>query len=239
VSHSSCWRKLTSPGAGASPLALLAGGLLLAFGAAAEDGGEGRILDRLAAVVNGHPLTQSQVELEAHIALIQRGGVAGADAVLDAQALRPALDYAIAQRMAGDEADKLHTAPIEENEAQAALKAFKQRLGGEKPFGLWLAREETDLPQVLAILTRGLQADRLYEKKVGLRAQVGEADVRRFWDAHPELHQQSYESQRQALKDRLDRERFQQLVAEEIAQSRRTADIRLIAPWARDGEATP
>jgi hypothetical protein len=218
----------------------LAGGVLLAFGAAAQDGGGGRILDRLAAVVNGRPLTQSQVELEARIALIQRGGAAGADAVLDAQALRPALDYAIAQRLAGEEADKLHTAPVEESEAQAALKTFKGRLGGERPFTQWMAREETDLPQVLAILARGLQADRLYEKKVGLRAQVGEADVRRFWDAHPELHDQSYEAQRQALKDRLDRQRFQQLVGDEIAQARRTADIRLIAPWARgDAEGAP
>jgi hypothetical protein len=86
---------------------------------------------------------------------------------------------------------------------------------------------------VEAILGRQLRAERLLDSKVRLRSQVSEAEVRRHYDAHPELHDRSYEVERPLLREKLSRDRYQSLVAQELEKARRTADVRLVAPWAR------
>jgi hypothetical protein len=201
--------------------------------ALADEVPQGQVLDRVVAVVNGRVLTQSQLELEARVALIQRGGPEAGRVELDPAALRAALDYAIAQRLASDEADKLQAFPVEESEVDGALQTLKERMGGARAFEQFLARQETDLPHLQAILSRGLRADKLLLHKVRLKAQATDADARAYYDAHPEQQGQPFEVVRAALREKLSAERFQQLVAQEIAVARKNADVRLVAPWAR------
>jgi hypothetical protein len=58
-------------------------------------------------------LSWSQLDFEARVMLIDRGGVEAVTAPLDAATIQNALDLAIAQRAATAEADKLNAYPVE------------------------------------------------------------------------------------------------------------------------------
>jgi hypothetical protein len=203
---------------------------LQAFGQADAGAPEPRVVDRVVAVVEGRAITLSQLEFEVRVALIQQGGLAAAEVPLDQAALRCGLDLAIAQRLASNEADRLQAFPVDEAEVVAAINAMREKLGA-KAYQGFLARWDTDEPHLASVLARSIRADRFLSSKVRLRTQVSEAEVRKYYDDHPQG--QRYEAIRVALREKLMREKYQQAVADEIAQARRTADVRLVAPFAR------
>ena len=60
------------------------------------------------------------------------------------------------------------------------------------------------------------------------------AEVRRYFDEHAtELGGRAFEEWRPDIRARLERDKHQQLVKTEIAQVRRGADVRIVAPFAR------
>jgi hypothetical protein len=236
---------LTSRTDTATPLGRQAGGALCAalawlcaVPAAAEDA-KARVIDRVVAVIDGRTLTQSELELEARVVLVQRAGSAAATAALSTSDLRAALEYAVGQRLANDEADKLQEFTIDQAELHRALDEFRARIGGERGFQAFLAQQEADPQQIEAILARAKRAERFWDNKVRLRARTSEADVRQYYDEHEDLHGRKYEEVRAQIRDQLTEERYRGLIRQELAQARRSADVRLIAPWARGQEAEP
>lgn len=234
-------------------LALLAAGVPAGAGARAPDDAQpaGRVVDRVVAVVQirsgvgahgageeatslpPEVITLSGLELEARVALIRRGAVRAATEPLDEDALRSALDYAINERLLAGEAEVLTAWRVEPSEVEAALRAFRDRFDSDADFEAFLRRNEADVQTLGRILERSLRAARVLDSKVRLRAQVSEAEVRRYYETHrPELPG-SWEELRGALREKLTRERYQSLVEAEIEQLRRTHDVRRIAPFAR------
>lgn len=195
-----------------------------------------RVVDRVVAVidlnvqgVSAQVLTMSELEFETRVALVQRGGTAASDAKLDASVLMSALDYAIGQRLHAAEADKLQVFGLEEGEVDRAMEAFEERIGGRQQLERFLARHEADRQMLGALLARSLRAERILDSKIRLKAQVTDAEVRRYYDAHQAELAGSYEELRAPLKDKLMRERYQQLARSEMAELRKTARVRIIA----------
>lgn len=209
-----------------------------AWQAAPEDSqeapSEGRELDRVVAVIGNQVLTLSELEFETRVALVLRGGVRAAEAPLDEQTLRGALELAINQRLLVAGADRLQAFPAERSEVEGRLKAFRERFEDETALLAFLARHEADLEQLTAVLERGVRAERILDSRVRLRAQVSEAEVRRYWEEHKAVLGGPYESVREALKEKLFRERYGQLAKEEFAQVRAGAKVRRVAPFARE-----
>jgi hypothetical protein len=222
--------------AGRTLLRLVLGSAALAQ---AQTAAPSRIVDRVVAVVSGRALTQSELELEARIALIRGGGRGAASQPLENSDLRTALDYAVGQRLASDEADKLQAFPVEDADLQTALKFFKERIGGEAAYAEFLRSQEVDTAQVEAVLARDLRAERLLDTKVRLRARVSDSEVRRYYDEHVELHAKKFEDVQPQIRGRLGDEHYRQLVQQELAAARRTAEIRIVAPWARADAVKP
>lgn len=199
-----------------------------------EAASEGRELDRVVAVIGNQVLTLSELEFETRVALVLRGGVRAAEAPLDEQTLRGALELAINQRLLVAGADRLQAFPAERSEVEGRLKAFRERFEDETALLAFLARHEADLEQLTAVLERGVRAERILDSRVRLRAQVSEAEVRRYWEEHKAVLGGPYESVREALKEKLFRERYGQLAKEEFAQVRAGAKVRRVAPFARE-----
>lgn len=194
----------------------------------------GQVLDRVVAVVAGQVLTLSELSFEARVALVQRGGVRAAESPLDEGTLKGALDLAINQRLLVAGADRLQAFAAERSEVEARVKGFRERFADEPALLAFLTRYDADLDQLTAVLERGVRAERILDSRIRLRAQVSEAEARRYWEEHKATMGGSYEGVRQALKERLMRERYGELAKEEFARVRADARVRGVAPFARE-----
>lgn len=175
-------------------------------------------------------LTASELEFETRVALVQGGGVAAAEAPLDEKVLRSALDYAIGQRLQASEAEKLQVFALEEGEVDKALQQFEEKIGGRAELVDFLNRHEADLQMLGALMARALRAERILDSKIRLKAQVPDAEVRRYYDVHQHELGGGFDELRGPLKDKLVRERYQALAKAEMEQLRRNAKVRIIAP---------
>lgn len=213
---------------------------------------DGQIVDRVVAVVRlrsgvsgrsvpepgatplpADVITLSGLDFEARVALVQRGAIRAATEPLDEDALKGALEYAISERLLAGEADALDAWRVEGSEVESAVRALRARFGSPADFAAFLARHEADEQALARVLERSLRASKVLDSKVRLRAQVSEADVRRYYDAHRAELGKSYEEVRAALREKLVRDRYQQLAEAELEQLRRTHDVRRVAPFAR------
>jgi hypothetical protein len=209
--------------------------LLAARGEA--DSPAGKVIDRAVAVVEGAVITQTALEFEARVALIQASrsreqAQAAASAALDEQALRAALDLAIGTRLEASEADKLLAYPLEEGEVEAALEGIRSKLGSAQDLEQFLSRWEADVQALATVLTRSLRAAKILDSKLKLRAQISDAEVRRYYEQRA-ADLGTFEEVRGAIRQKLVGERLAQLTVDELARIRKGADVRLIAPFAR------
>jgi hypothetical protein len=195
---------------------------------------QGRVVDRVVAVIENQVLTLSELEFEARVTLVQRGGVRAAEAPLDEQTLRGALELAIGHRLLVAGADRLQAFQVERSEVEARLRAFRERFGSEPALLAFLARHDADLEQLTAVLERGVRAERILDSRIRLRAQVSEAEVRRYWEEHKATLGGPYESVRDALREKLVREQYHRLAKDEFDQVRASARVRRVAPFARE-----
>ena len=202
--------------------------------AQAPRAGEGHVIDRVVAVIGGQVLTLSELEFEARVALVQRGGVRAAEASLDERTLQGALELAINQRLLVAGADRLKAFPAERSEVEARLRGFRERFADEPSLLSFLARHDADLEQLSGVLERSVRAERILDSRVRLRAQVSEAEVRRHWEENKAALGGPYESVREGLRERLVRERYGLLAKEEFAQVRAGARVKRVAPFARE-----
>lgn len=209
----------------------------LTTGQASAEGS--RVFDRVVATIEialdgsssqTYVLTASELEFETRVALVQGGGVAAAQAPLDDAVMKSALDYAIGQRLQAAEAEKLQVFALEEGEVDKALTQFEARIGGRSALEAFLQRHEADRQILGALLARALRAERILDSKIRLKAQVPDAEVRRYFDVHQTQLGGTFEELRAPLKEKLVRERYQALAKAEMQQLRKNANVRIIAP---------
>src|SRR5215813_11859102 len=193
-------------------LALATVGLLAAVPAAA------RVLDRVVALVDGRVLSWTQLDFEARVMLIDRGGVEAATAPLDAATIQNALDLAIAQRAATAEADKLNAYPVEPAEIDQRLRTFESRFPSTAAFEAFLKAHDADRAALAEVLARAVRTEKFVEGRVRLRSQVSESEVRKAWEA--DKGGRSWEEARVPLRDRLQRERAFVMAREALGQLR-------------------
>lgn len=210
---------------------------LCAAAAAAEERhpSEGTVIDRAVAVVDGQLITLSELEFEARVGLIQRGGIRGAEDSLNDEARRSALQLSIVERLETAEADKLHAFVLEESEVEAAVREFRARFENEAAFSRFLARNDVDLQQLGALLARRIRAAKVLDSKIRLRSSISDSETRRYFDQHRADFKLPYEEVREQTQQKLFRDRYTERVKAELKQMRKLADVRLIAPFARQG----
>lgn len=185
------------------------------------------MLDRVVALVDGRVLSWSQLDFEARVMLIDRGGADAATAPLDASTLQNALDLAIAQRAATAEADKLNAYPVEPAEIDQRLRTFESRFPNAAAFQTFLRVHDADRAALAEVLARAIRTEKFIEGRVRLRSQVPESEVRKAWEADPGA--KSWEEARGPLRDRMQRERAYVLAREALGQLRSSIPVRIVA----------
>lgn len=226
-------RSLAIPFAAAIALAPLPGGVC----SAAEMEAVEVEIDKIVAVIEQQPILLSDLEIEARVALIQQGGTAAADVeLLGHEVLARTLDHVINQRLVQREADRLQVLRLEDEARRQAYEDFVRRLGGEMSFQAFLARHEIGAPQIVSILERELRVTQFLANKVGLSARIAEADVREYFDAHPEHFQGSeFSAVKSAITAMLTRERVIALTRQFLDDLRARAELRILPPFAVAG----
>lgn len=205
---------------------------LLASAQGLPAGPRGQVVDRVVALVDGALVSQLDLEFEAAVLLVQRGAIAAATEPLDEQVLGRVLELAINQRLLTRDADKLQAFPVDEAELEARLREFEGRFDNRQAVERFLARFEATRSMLGDVIRRSLRAEKILDNKVRLRAQVGEDEVRRYYDEHAAQLGPSYEAVRTRVRNQLTSERYTRLVAAEVAGLRRKADVRVIASFA-------
>jgi len=213
---------------------------LLSAGAAPnpQQPAQGEVIDRVVALVAGHVITLSELEFEARVALIERGGVEAANAPLNDQALRSALELAIGERLETEAADKLQAFNLEQGEVESAMRQFKSKFRSDSELASFLAKHEADQQQLATVLARRLRAEKILDSKISLRARVSDAEVRRFYDDHRSELSGTFDEVRGKIREKLVRDRYASLASEELRQIRKGVDVRMIAPFARQTGAS-
>ena len=179
------------------------------------------------ALVDGRVLSWSQLDFEARVMLIDRGGADAATAPLDASTLQNALDLAIAQRAATAEADKLNAYPVEPAEIDQRLRTFESRFPNAVAFQTFLRVHDADRAALAEVLARAIRTEKFIEGRVRLRSQVPESEVRKAWEADP--GGKSWEEARGPLRERMQRERAYVLAREALGQLRSSIPVRIVA----------
>jgi len=179
------------------------------------------------ALVDGRVLSWTQLDFEARVMLIDRGGVEAATAPLDAATIQNALDLAIAQRAATTEADKLNAYPVEPAEIDQRLRTFESRFPSAAAFEAFLKAHDADRAALAEVLARAVRTEKFIEGRVRLRSQVPESEVRKAWEA--DKGGRTWEEARGPLRDRMQRERAYVLAREALAQLRTSIPVRIIA----------
>ena len=146
-----------------------------------------RVLDRVAAVVNGDPVLLSELQERAggewrRVQSMQPG--AERDQAR-ARVLQAALDQMVAERLLEAEAKDLG---VEAADAQvdAAIEDIKRKNHlNDEQLDRALAEQGLDRPTFRRQLRRDIEAFRILEMKVKARIKVTDEDVRSWYQAHP------------------------------------------------------
>lgn len=211
-------------------LALMSAVMVGARGA--EEGGH--LVDRAVAVVEGRLLTQSELEFEAWVALIQAGGEWKDGQTLDEDTLRDSLDYAISVRLQNNEAEKLKVHPVEEKQVLESYERLRSRFDSEPQFRRFLGQFDVDESHLVTVLARNVRAAQILDARVRLRAQVSERDVRAYYQTHAgEFGGLGFDAIKERLRERLLGEKLKELAVLELKRVRKGAEVRLLAPWAQ------
>ena len=171
---------------------------------------EGAVLiDSVVARVNRHPITESQLEIEARLALAEHGEVAAAQRPLSDSQLSSALDYLIDQLLLEDEAQRLEVFEIDDEQTRKALSRLAARFPASQPLRTFLDRYGISSDMLDASLRRGLRAEQYLDNRIRVQIQEGTSPAE-----------------------------AQAVAKELVAQLRARADIRLLATFKKGSQGS-
>jgi hypothetical protein len=212
--------------------ALLSAALLAAAAPAAGEG-DGRIVERVVAVVRTPVATQPRVitltrlEEETRIALVARGATGAAEGELDGPALRAGLRWLVDQILLHDEAVRLQVFEVARAELTEELRRFQGHFAEPEAYRAFLARCDLTEEELLVVLRRSLRVQRYVESRVSGALRVKEADVDR-WLAERGEDGRASPAVRGAVRTRLAEERSAREVQALVAELRGRAQVRVM-----------
>lgn len=228
-------------------LLLLLASVASPAGVRADAGAEGEVIDQVVATIapgGGRGLrtliTRSDLELEARVVLVSRGGILAADQPLPEETLAAVLDWLVSEHLLMAEAEQLEVAAVDPALVEKELAAFRARFEGEEAWGRFLRNLEVGEADLARIFRRRLAVDGYVASRLRLATSITEAEVRRAWEARrASFGDSSYEWVRPRLRAQLERERRESLVAAITADLRSRAEVRLLVRLNGERRAAP
>jgi hypothetical protein len=192
------------------------------------------------------PITQSELDFEARVALIRQGGILAATRTITEELLTDTLDYVIGQNLAQMEIQRLKIDEPDESEVTREREAFANRFPTPSTYQAFLKRYDAGDPHVgeealTAILRRDLRVARYFERRVRLMVRIDEGEVKKYIAEHPEaMAALDKQAATEAVRAKLARERAAEITRHEMAaiRERHRFEVQMIAPIARHARSS-
>jgi peptidyl-prolyl cis-trans isomerase SurA len=155
---------------------------------APEPAPKGRVLDRVAATVNGDVITLMELEERAAPELRRADAEAAGPArqKARARALKAAFDAVVAERLFASQVSALGV-EIAEPEIDAVIEDVKRRNNlDDARLDEALASQGMDRPAYRKAVKRDLESMRIVQLKIRNRVKVTDEDVKNYWQTHPQ-----------------------------------------------------
>lgn len=199
------------------------------------------LLDEVVAVVDlrtagpTRSILLSEVELSARIDRALAQGAASLAAPLDAATLESALTAYVDRLIVVGEAQRLEVFQLDDAAADAALDSFIEAIG-RAPFEAWLERTGQSLETVREVVLQAARVKRYLEGRFRLAARPRPAQVQAELES---LQRQSGAEPTAAVRAQVERQleqqRFEELVAQFVADVRRRVRVRILRDFGAYG----
>jgi len=205
--------------------------LLLLAVAAAAAAEERQLVDEIVAVVDAHSVTLSELAAETRIRLVEQQGAQVASAPLDRRLLAASLRRLVEERVVLSEVERLKLFDLDRAEIDAFVARLRARFATPEEWDAFARELELTDDEIGAILARELRVARYLDNRLKLAAQLRDSELEEAWKA------QGSRGDRELLRQRLAREKYERLLTELLVELRRRAAVRILDPL--DGPEHP
>ena len=196
--------------------------LLLALAAGAGSAQERQLVDEVVAVVDAHSVTLSELAAETRIHLVEQQGPQMASAQLDRPLLAASLRRLVEERVVLSEVERLKLFDLDHAEVESALARLRARFPNASAWESFTRQVELTDDEIGAILARELRVARYLDNRLKLAAQLRDSELEEAWKG------QGGKGDREALRQRLSKEKYERLLTELLAELRRKASVRIV-----------
>jgi len=198
--------------------------LLLALAAAVAPAEGRQLVDEVVAVVDAHSVTLSELAAETRIRLVEQQGAQAASSPLDRPLLAASLRRLVEERVVLSEVERLKLFDLDRAEIDAAVARLRSRFATPEEWDAFARELELTDDEVGAILARELRVARYLDNRLKLAAQLRDSELEEAWKA------QGSRGDRELLKQRLAKEKYERLLTEVLGELRRRAAVRILDP---------
>jgi len=198
--------------------------LLLALVAQAAAPQERQLVDEVVAVVDAHSVTLSELAAETRIRMVEQHGPQMASAPLDRAILAASLRRLVEERVVLSEVERLKVFDLDHAEVESALARLRARFPGSAAWDAFTRQLELTNEEIAAVLGRELRVARYLDNRLKLAAQLRDSELDEAWKAA------GAQGDREALRQRLSKEKYERMLTELLAELRRRASVRIVDP---------
>ena len=198
--------------------------LALALAAVAAGAEERQLVDEVVAVVDAHSVTLSELAAETRVRLVEQQGAQAASSPLDRPLLAASLRRLVEERVVLSEVERLKVFDLDHAEVESALARLRARFPGSAAWDAFTRQLELTNEEIAAVLGRELRVARYLDNRLKLAAQLRDSELDEAWKAA------GAQGDREALRQRLSKEKYERMLTELLAELRRRASVRIVDP---------
>jgi hypothetical protein len=198
--------------------------LLLSLVATAAAAQERQLVDEVVAVVDAHSVTLSELAAETRIRMVEQQGPQVASVPLDRAILAASLRRLVEERIVLSEVERLKLFDLDKAEVESALARLRARFPTPAAWEAFARQLEMTSEEVAAVLARELRVARYLDNRLKLAAQLRDSELDEAWKA------QGGQGDREALRQKLSKEKYERMLTELLAELRRRASVRIVDP---------
>jgi hypothetical protein len=214
----------------------LLAGLALAC-AALPAGAQGRrLLDEVVAVVEAQTITLSELEAEARIQLVLLRGPQVADVSLSRPLLAATLRRLVDERVVLAEVERLRLFDLEKADVEREQRRLREKFATVVAYEAFLRQLELTDDEVGLLLARSLRVARYLDSRLRLPSQLRDAELD---EAARSSGAVLSKAQREELRQRLQREKYERLLLDLLTGLRRRAAVRVLDALDEKGPSAP
>ncbi|HWE26038.1 MAG TPA: hypothetical protein VG496_19030 [Myxococcales bacterium] len=194
---------------------------LLTSAAAAQ---ERQLMDEVVAVVDARSVTLSELAAETRIRMVEQHGPQMASVPLDRAVLAASLRRLVEERVVLSEVERLKLFDLDHAEVESALARLRARFPGASAWEAFTRQLELTNDEIGAVLARELRVARYLDNRLKLAAQLRDSELEEAWKAS------GGQGDREALRQKLAKEKYERMLTELLAELRRRASVRIVDP---------